>query len=189
MRGMRAGVVGYAAVIAMIVSLGACGHRDQAASKTDGDVVSKGDLLPVGTAAPDFSIVAHDGQPVQLSALKGRNVVLYFYPHDDTPGCTKEACDFRDAWGDLQKAGVAVFGVSTQDTNSHQAFAQKYNLPFPLLPDRGGAIAAQYHVRVFLGLTRRVTYLIGPDGRIAHVWPNVHPVGHAGEILAEVKKT
>jgi thioredoxin-dependent peroxiredoxin len=176
------------AVVATALLLSACGHRDPSTSKPDGDALSaSSDLLPVGAPAPDFSIVAHDGQPVQLSALKGRNVVLYFYPKDDTPGCTKEACEFRDAWGDLQKAGVAVFGVSTQSTASHQAFADKYNLPFPLLPDRDSAIAAKYHVRVFLGLARRVTYLIGPDGRIAHVWPSVKPIGHAADILSVVR--
>src|SRR5438309_1677871 len=105
------------ALTAFAVSLlAACGHRDPPAAKSDSAVpVAAGDLLPVGATAPDFSIVAHDGQPVQLSRLTGRYVVLYFYPHDDTPGCTKEACDFRDAWDNLTKAGVAVFGVSTQD--------------------------------------------------------------------------
>ena len=176
------------AVAATALFSSACGHRDPPTAKPDGDAVNTSiDLLPVGAPAPDFSIVAHDGQPVDLAKLRGRYVVLYFYPHDDTPGCTKEACEFRDAWDDLKKAGVAVYGVSTQSTESHQAFAQKYNLPFPLLPDRDGAIAAKYHVRVFLGLTKRVTYLIGPDGRISYVWPAVKPVGHAADILSHVR--
>src|SRR4051795_6380587 len=87
-------------------------------------------LLPVGAPAPLFTAAAHDGQKVDLAKLRGRYVVLYFYPKDDTPGCTKEACDFRDNWGKLQQRGVAVFGVSTQDNTSHQAFAGKYTLPF-----------------------------------------------------------
>ena len=144
-------------------------------------------LLPAGAPAPDFSAVAHDGQKVELSKLKGKYVVLYFYPKDDTTGCTKEACDFRDNWATLQKKGVAVYGVSTQDNASHKAFAQKYSLPFPLLPDDRGEIAAKYKVPVVNGLARRITYLIGKDGKIQHVWPNVNPVGHAGEILAQIQ--
>ena len=183
---MKTVVPGLVAALAL-ATVCACSHNNAASGNPDGDVKKpNADLLPVGTPAPDFSVTAHDGQPVQLSQLKGRYVVLYFYPHDDTPGCTKEACDFRDAWDRLQSAGVAVFGVSTQDTASHQAFAGKYNLPFPLLPDKGGAIAAQYHVPVFLGLTKRVTYLIGKDGRVAYVWPAVKPVGHAADILAHI---
>jgi peroxiredoxin Q/BCP len=146
-------------------------------------------LLAVGSAAPDFTAVAHDGQKVELSKLKGKWVVLYFYPKDDTTGCTKEACDFRDNWTTLQKKGVAVFGVSTQDNTSHKAFASKYSLPFPLLPDDKGDLAAKYKVPLMGGLARRITYLIGKDGKIAHVWPTVNPVGHAGEILAQIEPT
>jgi len=179
--------LGLSAALLAVLALPACGQNATGSHGQENDVSkASSDLLPVGAPAPDFSVVAHDGQRVQLSQLKNQYVVLYFYPHDDTPGCTKEACDFRDAWDKLQQAGVAVFGVSTQDTESHQAFAQKYNLPFPLLPDKGGAIAAQYHVRVFLGLTKRVTYLIGKDGRIAYVWPSVKPVGHAADILTHI---
>jgi peroxiredoxin Q/BCP len=144
------------------------------------------ELLPVGAPAPDFTAVAHDGQKIQLGKLKGKYVVLYFYPKDDTTGCTKEACDFRDSWGKLQSRGVAVFGVSEQDNTSHKAFAQKYNLPFPLLPDDKGELAAKYKVPLKGGLARRITYLIGKDGKIEHVWPQVNPVGHASEILAQI---
>jgi peroxiredoxin Q/BCP len=144
-------------------------------------------LLPLGSTAPDFSTVAHDGTKVELSKLKGKWVVLYFYPKDDTAGCTKEACDFRDNWATLQKKGVAVFGVSTQDNGSHKAFAQKYSLPFPLLPDDKGEIAGKYKVPIVGGVARRITYLIGKDGKIAHEWPAVNPVGHAGEILAQIQ--
>ena len=143
-------------------------------------------LLEAGAQAPDFSATAHDGRKVVLSKLKGRQVVLYFYPKDDTPGCTKEACEFRDSWGALQKAGVVVFGISTQSNKSHQAFAEKYKLPFPLLPDETGEIAAKYRVPVVDGKARRITYLLDPTGKIKHVWGNVNPVGHAAEILAEV---
>jgi thioredoxin-dependent peroxiredoxin len=143
-------------------------------------------VLAVGTPAPAFKVVAHDGHTVTLGELKGKYVVLYFYPKDETAGCTKEACEFRDNWSKLQKLGVAVFGVSTQDNASHRAFAEKYKLPFPLLPDEKGELAAKYLVPVDGGKAKRTTYLIGKDGRIAHVWTNVNPVGHAGEILREI---
>jgi peroxiredoxin Q/BCP len=143
-------------------------------------------LLTVGTPAPDFTVVAHDGHSVTLSKLKGKQVVLYFYPKDDTAGCTKEACELRDSWGQLQKLGVAVFGVSTQDNTSHKAFAEKYKLPFPLLPDEKGEIAGKFNVPVSGGKAHRVTYLIGKDGKIQYVWPNVNPVGHAADILAHL---
>jgi peroxiredoxin Q/BCP len=145
------------------------------------------DLLPVGSPAPEFSATAHDGQKIDLAKLKGQYVALYFYPKDDTPGCTKEACDFRDAWSKLQKAGVTVFGVSTQDNTSHKAFADKHKLPFALIPDDKGELAAKYKVPVVDGKARRITYLIGKDGKIKHVWPKVTPVGHASEILAQVE--
>jgi peroxiredoxin Q/BCP len=143
-------------------------------------------VLAVGTPAPTFTVLAHDGHTVVLDALKGKYVVLYFYPKDETSGCTKEACEFRDNWSKLQKLGVAVFGVSTQDNVSHRAFAEKYKLPFRLLPDEKGEIAAKYLVPVDGGKAKRTTYLIGKDGRIAHVWTNVDPVGHAGQILREI---
>lgn len=141
-------------------------------------------LLAIGSTAPDFSATAHDGRKITLSKLKGQQIALYFYPKDDTPGCTKEACEIRDTWAALQKAGVAVFGVSTQDNASHRAFADKYKLPFPLLPDEKGELAAKYRVPIVGGKARRISYLIDKDGTIKAVWPNVNPVGHAAEILA-----
>jgi len=143
-------------------------------------------LLPVGSQAPDFWGVSYDGKGVTLSKLKGQQVVLYFYPKDDTPGCAKEACEIRDSWSKLQKAGVAVFGVSEQGGASHEAFAKKYKLPFPLLVDEDGDIAARFHVPVVAGKARRITYLIDKDGKIKYVWPNVNPVGHAADILSHV---
>jgi peroxiredoxin Q/BCP len=154
--------------------------------------VAAADLLPAGSAAPVFSARAVSGgaaapTEVDLASLKGHFVVLYFYPKDDTPGCTKEACEFRDSWGALQKRGVLVYGVSTQDVVSHKAFAEKHHLPFPLIADEKGAIAALYKVPVLDGKARRITYLIGPDGRIRHVWPTVNPLGHAAEVMKIVE--
>jgi len=161
---------------ALAASLAACAHH-----------AGGNELLAVGTRAPEFAVTAHDGHRVALGELRGRYVALYFYPKDDTPGCTKEACGFRDAAVPLQEAGVVVLGVSEQDAASHVAFADKYHLPFPLLPDERGDIAAAYHVPVMLGMAHRVTYLIGKDGTIARVWPSVTPTGHANEILAAVR--
>jgi thioredoxin-dependent peroxiredoxin len=144
-------------------------------------------LLPVGSAAPAFTATAHTGEKVELAKLKGKFVVLYFYPKDDTPGCTKEACDIRDSWAKLQAAGVVVFGVSTQDNTSHKAFSEKYKLPFALLPDEKGELAQKYAVPVVNGKAKRITYLIGKDGKIKHAWPKVTPTGHAAEILAQVE--
>jgi peroxiredoxin Q/BCP len=143
-------------------------------------------LLAVGSPAPAFTATSHSGEKVELAKLKGKNVVLYFYPKDDTPGCTKEACDLRDNWAKLQAAGVVVFGVSTQDNTSHKAFVEKHKLPFQLLPDEKGELAQKYAVPVVGGKAKRITYLIGKDGKIKYVWPKVNPVGHAAEILAQI---
>jgi len=150
-------------------------------------------IPPVGGAAPDFTLPAGDGSQVHLADLRGKTVLLYFYPKDDTPGCTTEACAFRDAWSELQARGVVVLGVSRDDVKSHQRFAKKYSLPFPLLADLGGAVAQQYGVWVeksMYGKTymsmARTSFLILPDGTIGHVWEKVKPEGHAAEVLAWV---
>jgi thioredoxin-dependent peroxiredoxin len=144
-------------------------------------------LLAPGTPAPDFTATAHNGEKVTLSKLKGKNVVLYWYPKDDTPGCTKQACDIRDNWDKLKKAGVVVYGVSTQDNTSHQVFAEKHKLPFALLPDEKGEIAQKFGVPVVNGKARRMSVLIGKDGKVKHVWPKAATTGHAQEILAAVE--
>src|SRR4029078_8868567 len=111
-----------------------------------------GDLLPVGAPAPALTVTAPTGQKIELDKRKGKYVALYFYPMDDTSGCTKEANSFRDSWTDLQKQGVVVLGVSTQGVESHKALAAKYSLPFPLIPDEKGELAAKYKVSVTLGI-------------------------------------
>ncbi len=152
-------------------------------------------LLKVGERAPAFRATNQDGETVALSDFKGKKVVLYFYPKDDTPGCTKEACSFRDGWSKFKKRGVAVLGVSTDDEKSHRKFGDKFSLPFPLLADTGRKIVDAYGVwgekrlygRKYMG-TNRVTYVIDEKGRIAAVWPKVKPDGHAEEILAAIGK-
>ena len=143
-------------------------------------------LLAPGTPAPAVNATAHTGQKVDLAKLRGSYVVLYWYPKDDTTGCTKQACDIRDNWDKLKKAGVKVYGVSTQDNTSHQAFADKHKLPFPLIPDVNGELAKKYGVPVVDGKARRITYLIDKDGKVKHVWPKAATTGHAAEILAVI---
>lgn len=144
-----------------------------------------------GTPAPDFSAQTQDGQTISLPDLKGRPVILYFYPKDSTPGCTKEACGFRDHFTELQAKGVTLLGVSADSVKSHAKFATKYSLPFPLLADTDLKIAKAYGVwgeKKFIGLTfdgiHRMTFLIGKDGLIKKTWTKVKTATHATEVLA-----
>jgi len=149
--------------------------------------------LKEGDVAPDFSVATSGGGKVSLADFKGKPVILYFYPKDDTPGCTKEACAFRDGFAEFEKRGAVVLGVSTDPVKSHDKFAEKFQLPFTLLADEDKRIVTAYGVwgeksfmgRKYLG-THRVTFLIGPDGRIKKIWPQVKPDGHAAEVLAEL---
>jgi thioredoxin-dependent peroxiredoxin len=144
-------------------------------------------LLAVGAAAPAIEREAHNGEKVSLAALKGRPVVVYFYPKDDTPGCTIEAQEIRDDHTEIGKSNAIVLGVSTQDNTSHRAFASKYGLPFMLLPDEDESIAKAFGVPVKNGYTKRVTFVIDKQGKIAKVFPNVNPKGHSDEILEALR--
>ena len=141
--------------------------------------------LSVGTDAPAFTAKDTNGNTVSLSDFAGKTVVLYFYPKDDTPGCTKQACSFRDAYGDYQGKDVIVLGVSKDDESSHQDFTQKYNLPFPLLADTDGAIIKAYDVDGG-GYAKRVTYVIDGTGKIIHVDSSVNTSTHASDIMAVI---
>jgi peroxiredoxin Q/BCP len=143
-------------------------------------------LLAEGTAAPDFSVPDQTGAVRTLTAERGHPVVLYFYPRDATPGCTREACGFRDAWARYEAVGARVFGVSVDDVASHRAFAEEHELPFPLLADTEAQIADAYGVSHDAGTMARVTFLIGPDGTIARVYPSVDPGVHADELLGAI---
>jgi peroxiredoxin Q/BCP len=147
-------------------------------------------LPTIGTTAPDFTAKDQAGHLVALSKLRGHPVVLYFYPKDQTPGCTVEARGFRDSRGDYDKLGVIVLGVSSQDVKSHQAFAESETLGFSLLDDHDRKIAAAYGIGSIpvLGLYDRVTLLIDKDGVIRKVWPNVSPKGHAAEVLQAIRE-
>jgi peroxiredoxin Q/BCP len=149
--------------------------------------------LKIGDPAPDFSLPDAKGNVVSLSDLKGRKVVLYFYPRDNTPGCTKEACNFRDFYPDFQGKDVVVLGVSTDDAKSHEKFSAKYELPFPLLIDAEGKVATAYDSyglkkfmgKEYMGISRN-SFLIGADGRIEKIYTKVKPDNHAEEVLADL---
>ncbi|MBW4699948.1 MAG: thioredoxin-dependent thiol peroxidase [Aphanocapsa lilacina HA4352-LM1] len=149
--------------------------------------------LNVGDPAPDFTAEQTSGERLSLADLRGKKVVLYFYPRDNTPGCTKEACALRDRYAQLQAAGVAVVGVSTDSVRSHQKFTEKFALPFALLADTEGAIARAYGAwgeKKFMGRTSvgilRHTVVIDEAGRIAHIYRKVKPEEHAEQILRDL---
>lgn len=149
-------------------------------------------MLQQGDPAPDFTLPSDGGEDVTLSSLRGRKVVLYFYPKDDTPGCTVQACDFRDAASRLDGVDAVVLGVSPDSVSSHRKFRDKHGLNFPLLADEDRAVADAYGVwkrkklygRTFLGIERS-TFLIDEQGRIAEIWRKVKPKGHA-DMLSEL---
>ena len=149
--------------------------------------------LAIGKKAPKFKLVSDDGKEVQLSDFAGQKVVLYFYPKDNTPGCSREACDFRDKLAEFKRKGVAVLGVSRDSTASHQKFKAKFDLPFPLLSDPDTKTLEAYgawgekvmYGKKITGIIRS-TVLIDQDGKIARVWPKVKVDGHAAEVLGEV---
>ncbi|MDX1977242.1 MAG: thioredoxin-dependent thiol peroxidase [Pseudanabaenaceae cyanobacterium bins.68] len=146
--------------------------------------------LAIGDLAPDFSLADQDGNLIQLSGFRGQRVVLYFYPKDNTPGCTKEACGFRDLHGEFLAKNVVVLGISPDPAKAHQKFSQKYDLPFPLLCDPGSEVATLYHSygwknfmgKEYMGVMRH-TFVIDPDGKIAQIYLKVKPETHAPEVL------
>ena len=148
-------------------------------------------MLKEGTVAPDFTLEADGGTTVSLSDYRGSNVVLYFYPKDNTPGCTTEACNFRDDYSDLLAAGAIVLGVSPDSVKSHDRFKSKFELPFPLLSDPDHTVAEAYgawgekkmYGKTYMGIIR-ATYIIDAEGMIAKVFPKVKPKNHSQEVLA-----
>ncbi len=149
--------------------------------------------LNVGDIAPDFSLPDTDGNLVRLADFRKKRVVLYFYPRDNTPGCIKEACGFRDVYDQYQAQDLVLLGVSTDDAKSHEKFAKKHNLPFPLLCDEGGKVAEAYESyglkkfmgKEYLGITRS-TFVISSDGTIEKIYRKVKPDFHAAQVLADL---
>jgi len=146
------------------------------------------DILTPGTKAPDFSGVDQDGKPVRLADYAGQPVVLYFYPADDTTGCTMEACAFRDEQDKFQDVGAVVLGVSVQDAASHTKFRAKYNLNFPLIADPTKEICRSYNALGLLGMAKRVTYVIGPDGTIVDAFKSINPKPHVARALQALRE-
>ncbi len=151
-------------------------------------------ILP-GTLAPDFSLADETGTVHHLADFRGKTIILYFYPKDNTPGCTTEACNFRDDYSAYQQAGVEILGVSPDSPKSHAKFKQKFQLPFSLLADEGHAVCEAYGVwgrKKFMGKeymgVLRTTFVIDPEGKIKKVFENVKPAGHSAEVLAAVKE-
>lgn len=138
-----------------------------------------------GQRLPDVEFTTESGERLAAGDLDGQKTILYFYPKDDTPGCTKEACAFRDRMGDYERAGIRVYGVSLDSPESHRQFREKHNLNFPLLTDEGGRAAEALGVLGDRGYAERVTFLLGPDGKIAKVYPEVSPETHADDILRD----
>lgn len=155
-----------------------------------GQVARAGELPKVGEAAPDFELPDQNGVGHTLKEFAGKWLVLYFYPKDDTPGCTQEACAFRDDLHKLTALGAQVVGISVDDSRSHADFAKKYHLPFPLLADKSTAVAARYGALMNLGffkIAKRYTFLIDPQGRIAKVYEKVETSRHSTEIIEDLK--
>lgn len=146
--------------------------------------------LRPGDLAPGFELLDQHSKVHRLEDYRGQWLVLYFYPKDDTPGCTTEACQFRDDVGILRRMSVALLGVSTDDVSSHQEFAEKYHLPFSLLSDAGGEVARQYGSLTRLGpmrFAKRHTFVIDPEGRIARIYRKVQPKQHSDQVIADLE--
>lgn len=146
-------------------------------------------MLKAGDKFPDFQLKAHDGSTVSSKELEGKAYLIYFYPKADTPGCTKEACAFRDSWEDVKATGLAILGVSYDTPEANRKFAEKYHLQFLLLSDTDRTLAkATGAARAVLPIPKRISYLVGPDGRVIKAYPHVSPSRHAGEVLEDVRK-
>jgi peroxiredoxin Q/BCP len=152
--------------------------------------------INVNDKAPDFTLQDENGKEISLKSLRGKQVVLYFYPRADTPGCTIEACEFRDTYKQMQKTGAVLLGISPDTPKAQKKFQEKFQLPFSLLADADKKIADAFGVlqeknmygRKVMGIVR-TTFVIGPDGKIQHVFPKVKAEGHAGEVLAYLKES
>jgi thioredoxin-dependent peroxiredoxin len=174
-------VVALISTVFALVGLNGCGGATERPDGGEG-------LLPVGATAPDVFAPDQHGAIQRLSDQRGRALVVYFYPKDGTPGCTTEACAFRDAWDRYKAANVQVFGVSVDDRESHEKFSNEQKLPFPILADTEQTWVKAFGVSVKMGMASRVTFLIDPDGKVAKVYPDVDPGVHADEVLADAAK-
>lgn len=187
---MRKACAGLVLALVGLMSTGifiGCKGDSSSSSSSAASTSKAAGEIKEGDIAPDIELSLQNGNKVKLASLKGKSVAIYFYPKDDTPGCTVEAQGIRDTWADLSAANIAVYGVSTQDAESHKQFIDKQNLPFDLVVDADESVAKAFGVPVRLGFAKRQTFLIGPDGKIKKIWRDVTPAGHAAEILAASK--
>ncbi len=168
-----------AALLVMVICAVGCGAAQSGSGGTP--------LVRMGDPAPAFMLQDQSGRVRQLSEYRGRPVVLYFYPRDATPGCTAEACAFRDAWSQLQETGAVVLGVSTDDVESHRRFHEEHQLPFDLLADVDGEVAQRYGVPMQMGMSSRITFLIDGEGLVRRVFEDVDPGVHADEVIAAIQ--
>jgi peroxiredoxin Q/BCP len=171
------------AVLASFAVFG-CNRGEAKRAETEAPVAAAAPApLAVGSKVPPLELTAHNGQVLELATL-AKPAVVYFYPKDDTPGCTVEAQEIRDLWREIQETGAVVVGVSTDGKASHQAFAEKYELPFLLVPDEDHAIAKAFGVSIKNGKAARVSFVLDASGRVTKVFPKVTPKGHGAELLA-----
>jgi thioredoxin-dependent peroxiredoxin len=160
------------------------------------NILERETLMNINDKAPDFTVQDENGKEISLKDLKGKTVVLYFYPRADTPGCTVEACSFRDTFKQMQKTGAVLLGVSPDTPKAQKKFQEKFKLPFSLLADADKKLAIAFDVlkeknmygKKVMGIVR-TTFIIGPDGKIQHIFPRVKPEGHAEEVLAYLKES
>ena len=172
----------------LVAAAGACQRHEPTGAGPSGaapPAAASGPLAP-GTPAPAVTFALHTGEQLSLASLRGKPVVVYFYPKDDTPGCTVEAEEIRDLYEQLKQTGAVVIGVSTDPRDSHRAFAEKHALPFLLASDEGGKVAEAFGVPLKNGRASRVSFVIGSDGKIKRTFPEVSPRGHAAELLSAI---
>lgn len=178
-------------LVVLVVAAAAC-SRDpgpKPASTTAsaaGQAASNGGALTEGGPAPKFHVKAHDGADLSLEALRGKHVIVYFYPKDETPGCTKQACALRDAWTEISKRPVVLIGVSADSDDSHRKFAANHKLPFHLVSDPQGELAALFGVPTTLGMTARQSFVIDAEGRVKKIFREVNVSTHAQDVMASV---
>lgn len=177
---MTSNATAFLATAAVVLASGCAAVACGSVRRPDGGT----GLLPIGALAPDVSGRDASGKVIHLAEVRGQRAVVYFYPKDETPGCTKEACAFRDAAARYAAAHVTVFGVSRDSQDSHDEFAKHHQLPFPLVADPDGSLARAYGVGATLGMDARVSFLVGADGKVERVWPDVDPAVHADDVLA-----
>jgi peroxiredoxin Q/BCP len=171
----------------LLLAASACARSGTEAPTPIASAAAPSGPLANGALAPDVTFAVHTGEQLRLASLRGKPVVVYFYPKDDTPGCTVEAQEIRDLHAELQSSGALVIGVSTDGRDSHRAFAEKHALPFLLASDESGELARAFGVPMKNGRASRVSFVIGADGKIKRAFPQVTPKGHAGELLNAIK--